>query len=80
MPPILVPSARAARLTALSREAQEQSVKAIRRSLRLLRHPIYPEERSPSQLSRPSAPSVETEGERDDRASEGYCRDRRIGG
>ena len=37
-----MPISRAASLTAISRTAQEQSVDAIRRSLRLLRCSTYP--------------------------------------
>ena len=58
-----MPASRATRLMAASLDAQEQSVAAIRASLRLLRQPIYPEERPIRQPSRnddvPSAPQPE---------------------
>lgn len=53
-----MPVSRAARLVAVSREAQNQSVTAIRQSLLLLRQPIYPASR-PGQVweKRPLSPA-----------------------
>jgi hypothetical protein len=78
--PIPMPTARAARLMALSRDAQEQSIKAIRSSLHLLRHPIYPEERSSVQLGPPAAFSASKEERDGGSTQQGYRRDRGVGG
>jgi hypothetical protein len=53
MTPPMTPSvSRAARLVALSRIAQEDSIAAIRRSRALLRQPAYPDARAPAPTRR----------------------------
>ena len=58
----ILPASRSARLVALSQTAQEQSIEAIRSSLRLLRQPTYPTDR-PVYPHRQSTSAIEAEQE-----------------
>ena len=77
-----MPISRALSLVIVGRAAQEQSVAAIRASIRLLRQPTYPHERSAGHGDRPGDASAEpVHGATHDACThEGYHRDRRIVG
>jgi hypothetical protein len=71
----------AGRLIAISREAQEQSEIAIRRSLRLLRQSIYPNNDLTlvNRAVRPSVEQLSADRSGDDRGNQGHHRSRWIG-